>query len=112
MTPLNMYLCIIQSLLYQLEKEESISIQKDKCLGWLLCVMGVSVHIIILFNFRIKIGSEHAYIRHYRRCKRKPCMTEGQDLVNDTWMAEWSRKIQESVHSVRYRVFGNSSHIS
>ena len=63
-------------------------------------------------HFRIKIGSEHAYIRHYRKCKRKPCMTEEQDLVNDTWMTEWSRKIQESVHSVRYRVFGNSSHIS
>ena len=74
--------------------------------------MGLPDHIIFLFDFRIEIGPEDAYLRHYIKCIKEPCMAEGQDLVNDTWMAEWSRKIQRSVHSVRYRVFGNSSYIS
>ena len=65
-------------------------------------------------NCRVKITDKEGYIRHYRGCyytdgSHYPLQSE---LINDTWVAEWSRRIQVNVEEIRYHVFGSPKYVT
>ena len=67
----------------------------------------------IYLHCRVEISAKEGYIRHFRHCpdnypKHFPLDSE---LINDNWVAEWSRRIQHNVENVRYHVFGSSKYV-
>ena len=63
------------------------------------------------YNCRVKIDKNEGYIRHFRSCHASGGAHFPLDslLINDTWVAEWSRRIQANVEEVRLRVLKTKS---
>ena len=53
------------------------------------------------------VGSNEGYIRHFRNCHPEDGTHFPMDseLINDTGVADWSRRIQANAEEVRFRVF-------
>ena len=62
--------------------------------------------ILALLHYRIKVDAEDGYMRHYRASKTNYIKEYGP-LINDTWVAEWSKRIEGKVKAVRQRLFGS-----
>ena len=53
-------------------------------------------------------------MRHYRTCysRHGNCHKVRGGPCTDTSLADWSKRIENNVHDVRYRVFGNASYVN
>ena len=57
--------------------------------------------------FRVKVSYDEGFLRHIRAsCYTRDCKREWKHgLLNDTWLSDWSRRIEKNVKHVRKAVF-------